>query len=136
MGILCNRAAKGAAPLAPSELAALRPTSGQWAVERYRRADRHVDREHADRPAVGVERVRLALQLLRGHVPRLAADAASEKGVRLAQKMQVGPCVPVGIQLEKAGVGPASGPTRRLSRFGGFLSSAGTSRLAYLLRLT
>jgi hypothetical protein len=23
----------------------------------------------------------------------------SEKGVRLAQKMQVGPCIPVGIQL-------------------------------------
>jgi hypothetical protein len=30
----------------------------------------------------------------------------SEKGVRLAQKMQVGPCIPVGIQLEKAEVGP------------------------------
>jgi hypothetical protein len=25
----------------------------------------------------------------------------SEKGVRLAQKMQVGPCIPVGMQLEK-----------------------------------
>ena len=39
----------------------------------------------------------------------------SEKGVRLAQKMQVGPCVPVGIQLEKTEVGPTSGPSWRLS---------------------
>ena len=38
-----------------------------------------------------------------------------EKGVRLAQKMQVGPCTPAGIQLQKAGVGPTSGPTWRLS---------------------
>jgi len=29
--------------------------------------------------------------------------------------MQVGPCIPVGLQLEKAEVGPTSGPTRRLS---------------------
>ena len=29
--------------------------------------------------------------------------------------MQVGPCIPVGIQLEKAAVGPTSGPTWRLS---------------------
>ena len=27
-----------------------------------------------------------------------AAHALGEKGVRLAQKMQVGPCIPVGIQ--------------------------------------
>jgi hypothetical protein len=40
----------------------------------------------------------------------------SEKGVRLAQKMRVGPCIPAGIQLEKAGVGPTSGPTWRLSQ--------------------
>jgi hypothetical protein len=39
----------------------------------------------------------------------------SEKGVRLVQTMPVGPCIPVGIQLEKAEVGPTSGPTRRLS---------------------
>ena len=32
-----------------------------------------------------------------------------------AQKTQVGPGIPVGTQLEKAGVGPASGPTWRLS---------------------
>jgi hypothetical protein len=35
--------------------------------------------------------------------------------VRLAQKMQVGPYIPVGIQLSKAEVGPISGPTWRLS---------------------
>jgi hypothetical protein len=35
----------------------------------------------------------------------------SEKGVRLAQKVQVGPCIHVGIQLEKAEVGPISRPT-------------------------
>jgi hypothetical protein len=29
--------------------------------------------------------------------------------------MQVGPCIHVGIQLEKAEVGPTSGPTWRLS---------------------
>jgi hypothetical protein len=43
----------------------------------------------------------------------------SGKGVRLAQNMQVGPCIPVGIQLENAEVGPISGPTRRLSHFSG-----------------
>jgi hypothetical protein len=37
----------------------------------------------------------------------------SEKGVRLAHKMQVGPCIPVEIQLFRAEVGLASGPTRR-----------------------
>ena len=40
------------------------------------------------------------------------------KGVRLAQKTQVGPRIPVGRQLEKAEGGPSSGPTRRLSHFG------------------
>ena len=39
----------------------------------------------------------------------------SEKGVRSAQHTQVGLCVPVGIQLENAEVGPTSGPTWRLS---------------------
>ena len=38
---------------------------------------------------------------------------SSEEGVRLAQKMRVGPCIPVGIQQEKAEVGPTSGPTWR-----------------------
>ena len=32
--------------------------------------------------------------------------------------MRVGPCIPVGVQLEKAGVGPISGPTWRLSHLG------------------
>ena len=38
-----------------------------------------------------------------------------EKGVRLAQKIQVGQCIPVGIQIYTAEVGPTSGPTWRLS---------------------
>ena len=40
------------------------------------------------------------------------------KGVKLAQKMQVGPRIPAGLQLEKAEVGPTSRPTWRLSHFG------------------
>jgi hypothetical protein len=43
----------------------------------------------------------------------------SEKGVRLAQTMQVGPCIPVGVQLATAGVGPTFGPAQRLSHFEG-----------------
>ena len=35
----------------------------------------------------------------------------SEQGVRLAQYVQVGPCVPVRIQLARAEIGPNSGPT-------------------------
>ena len=45
----------------------------------------------------------------------MAEFVVSGKDVRLAQKMQVGPCIPVGIQLLKAAVGPTSGPTWRLS---------------------
>ena len=48
----------------------------------------------------------------------LVALPCGEKDVRLAQKTQAGPCIPVAIQLEKAEVGPTSGPTRRLSHFG------------------
>ena len=39
----------------------------------------------------------------------------SKNGVRLAQKTQVGPYIPVGIQLEEAAVGATSGITKRLS---------------------
>jgi hypothetical protein len=46
---------------------------------------------------------------------RAQAHCHSGKGVRLAQKMQVGPCIPVETQLQKAEVGPTSGPTWRLS---------------------
>ena len=46
---------------------------------------------------------------------RVSNTAWSEKGVRLAQKMQVGPCIPVGTQLYKAEIGPTSGPTWLLS---------------------
>jgi hypothetical protein len=49
------------------------------------------------------------------HIHDVRTRAASERGVRLAQKMQVGPCISVGMQLEKAEVGPTSGPTWRLS---------------------
>jgi hypothetical protein len=42
----------------------------------------------------------------------------SEEGVRSAQKMQVEPRIPVGIQLRKAAVGPTSGPTWYRSRSG------------------
>jgi hypothetical protein len=36
---------------------------------------------------------------------------------RLGQNMQVGPCIPAGIQLQKVGAGPTSGPTRHLAHF-------------------
>ena len=42
----------------------------------------------------------------------------SEKGVSLAQNMQVVPCTPVRIQLQKGCIGPTSGQTWRLSHFG------------------
>ena len=47
-----------------------------------------------------------------------AGDCTTEKGVRLAQTMQVRPRIPVGVWLENAEVGPKSGPTRRLSHRG------------------
>jgi hypothetical protein len=43
---------------------------------------------------------------------------SSEKGVRSAQKTQVGSCIHVGTQLDKPEFGLTSGPTRRLSHFG------------------
>ena len=46
-----------------------------------------------------------------------APRAHSEKGVRLAQKMRVGTCMPVGMQLQTPEVGPTSGPTWRLSHW-------------------
>jgi hypothetical protein len=47
------------------------------------------------------------------------APCLGEKGVRLAQKRQVGPWIPVETQLQKAEVGPTSGPTWRPSHFRG-----------------
>jgi hypothetical protein len=46
-----------------------------------------------------------------------AAESHSfrERGLSLAQNMQAGPCVRVGIQLQRAEVGPTSGPTWRLA---------------------
>ena len=55
-------------------------------------------------------------RMIRPKAMRMLSGIWSEKGVRLAQQMQVvGPCVPVGIHLKKAEVGPISGPTYRLS---------------------
>ena len=62
-----------------------------------------------------------------------------EKGGKLAQKMQVVPGIPVGIQLEKAEVDPSSGPTWRRSHFGverdelGLDDAAGEHRVLALL---
>ena len=52
------------------------------------------------------------------HGPGSHACTAARKVVRLAQNMQVDPCIPLGIQLSKAEVGPTSGPTWRLPHFG------------------
>ena len=49
------------------------------------------------------------------HNPHRGTPLRSEKAVRLPQKIQVGPCISVGTQLNKAEVGPTSGPTWRLS---------------------
>jgi hypothetical protein len=48
-------------------------------------------------------------------VPAGRAASPSEEGVRLAQEMQASPRIPAEIQLQKAEVGPTSGPTWRLS---------------------
>ena len=83
--------------------------------------------------------VRRVARLLRAETHQSTAcmrpnhsGAASENGVRLAQKMQVGPCIPVIIQLQKAEVGPTSGPTWRLSHldFGLAARSARTQHRA------
>ena len=58
----------------------------------------------------------VAVRAREGGVAR--RGAASEKGVRLAQNMQVRPRTPVGIQRLKAEVGPTSEPTWRLSHWG------------------
>ena len=58
--------------------------------------------------------------------------ALSEKGVKLAQKIQVGPCIPVGNweysykRLQLATVGPTSGPTWGLSHLAGGVDPPGS----------
>jgi hypothetical protein len=42
----------------------------------------------------------------------------------VGQHTQVGPCIPVGMQLQKAGVGPTSGPAWRLPHLGGVAAPA------------
>ena len=60
--------------------------------------------------------------------PRASAAAPPwEKVVRLAQNMQVGPCTLVEIRLEKAEVGPTSGPT--LANFWANFPHFGRARL-------
>jgi hypothetical protein len=54
---------------------------------------------------------------------------------KLAQKMQVGPCSPVRIQLERAAVGPTSGPTWRLSHLALLLLEVPPQRLSAALGL-
>ena len=60
----------------------------------------------------------------------LAEERWSEKAVRLAQTIQVGPCIPVGIQRWKAEVGPTPGPTWGLAHFGAALPLIGDLRAA------
>ena len=50
----------------------------------------------------------------------------------MAQQMQVGPCIPMGIQLEKTEVGPTSGPTWRLSHSSGKRASELVSRTYFV----
>jgi hypothetical protein len=45
------------------------------------------------------ERARRPRALLAAERPHPGERALSGSGIRLAQKMQVGPCIPVGIQL-------------------------------------
>jgi hypothetical protein len=47
------------------------------------------------------------------------------------KKMQVGPCIPVGMQLQKAEVGPTSGPTLRLSHSRGCAEPRATAAFAH-----
>ena len=54
---------------------------------------------------------------LRSGDPDGEQGGCSEKGVRLAQTMQVGPRIPMIIQVGKAAAGPTFGPTWRLSHF-------------------
>ena len=63
----------------------------------------------------------------------------SERGLNLAQKMQVGPCIPVITQLERAEVGPTSGPTWRLSHLtsgSAAVVASGKERQSRLVHLT
>ena len=60
-----------------------------------------------------------ALHLCTREQPHPWYGIISEKGVRLAQKTQVGPRIPVGRPLEKTEGGPSSGPTWRLSHYTG-----------------
>ena len=51
----------------------------------------------------------------RGRPSPAQRPPSREKGVTLAQKTSVGPCIAVRTQLQKAEAGPTHGPTRRRS---------------------
>jgi hypothetical protein len=59
--------------------------------------------------------LRLSIYPTRPYLTRARGSLEREKGLRLAQKMRVGPCILAEIHLKKAEVGPTSGPTRHLS---------------------
>ena len=71
------------------------------------------DHRADDGLTLGVLLVRRAV--LQREVHRVVLRVKEASG--LAQKMPVDPCIPAGVQLQKAGAGPISGPTRRLSHF-------------------
>jgi hypothetical protein len=75
-------------------------TSGRWALN--------------DRLARGYPRQLQGSVALAEGLPH-SAKPCSEKGVRLAQKMQVGPCILVGIQQYMPKLAQTSGPTWRLA---------------------
>jgi hypothetical protein len=58
-------------------------------------------------PAVVWLRIRIRWRREPPRASPARSSTCNEKGVRLAQKMQVGPRIPVGIQLLKAEVGPS-----------------------------
>jgi hypothetical protein len=55
---------------------------------------------------------------------RAQAGPGARKVLGWLKKMQVGPCIPAGIQLGKAAVGPTAGPTGRLSHLSSPRSSS------------
>jgi hypothetical protein len=69
------------------------------------------------RPSPSLAAGARAAEPMPGPALRRHALRFRERGVRSAQNMQVGPRIPVEMQLEKAAVGPTSGPTWRLSHF-------------------
>jgi hypothetical protein len=77
-----------------------------------------------------------APELCSGGAPEPPKDAPlREKGVSLARKMQAGACIPAGERLEKAGAGPTSGPTRRLSHLATLIEQSDLSLVGSILTM-